>query len=140
LEILGSDPDAATTPPGTNLEPPAGRTLLVVAGEADVRGYVAECLRPRTDLGLVVAASADAAVSLARRQPPDLIIVAGPEADAARRLPTIPAILLADEATEAQLPATTGTGAPRLLLGMPFNAQGLIQYVDQLLGADPDSR
>jgi len=63
LEIAFLDADEGASAPVTPAthDERAWRTVLVVAAESDVRRYVGECLRERTDLRLVEAATVAAA-------------------------------------------------------------------------------
>src|SRR5512133_3009002 len=103
------------------------RAVLVVAGEADFRGYVRECLRERTDLRVLEAATVGAAVELAAQHPPALLIVDEPESSVVAALSQIRAIVIVDDIPRGEL-----TRGPRLL-ARPFTAEGLLAEVDQLL-------
>ena len=67
LEVAFLDADQAAPAPAASSgsTSAAARTVLVVAAEADLRRYVRECLRERTDLRVLEAATVAAAVALA---------------------------------------------------------------------------
>ena len=103
------------------------RTVFVVAGEADFRGYVRECLRERADLRVLEAATVSAAVALAAQTSPALLIVDEPESSVVATLSQVRAIIVVDD-----VPHGERTPGPRLL-ARPFTADGLLAEVDQLL-------
>ncbi len=134
MEVAFLDADQAV--PAPTPSPVAGEraclTVLVVAAEADVRCYVRECLRERTDIRVVEAASVTTAVTLAADYSPNLLVVDAPERDVLARLARLRAIVIVDEVPR---------GAPTLgtyvrLLARPFTAERLVAEVSQLLGAD----
>ncbi len=134
MEVAFLDADQAV--PALTPSPVAGEraclTVLVVAAEADVRCYVRECLRERTDIRVVEAASVTTAVTLAADYSPNLLVVDAPERDVLARLARLRAIVIVDEVPR---------GAPTLgtyvrLLARPFTAERLVAEVSQLLGAD----
>ena len=126
--------DADQTAPAPTFSAPDDEhprlTVLVVAAEADFRRYVSECLRERTDLRLVEAATVVAAVTLAASHSPVLLVVDEPERDVLGTLSGLRAILIVDD-----VPHGTQASGPRLrLLVRPFSAEGLVTEVGQLLG------
>jgi hypothetical protein len=130
LEVEFLDADQAAPAPLAAVAPGderVHRTVLVVAGEADFRGYVRECLRERTDLRVLEAATVTAAVLLAAQYSPKLLIVDEPESAVAAMLSQVRAIVIVDDVPHGE--PTTG---PRLL-ARPFTAEGLLAEVDQLL-------
>jgi hypothetical protein len=104
-------------------------TVLVVAAEADLRRYVRECLRERTDLRLLEAATATAAVALAAYHPPDLLVVDAPERDVVVTLSQLRAVIIVDDVPHGE-PAS---GSLVRLLARPFSAEGLVAEVGYLL-------
>ena len=132
LEVAFLDADEAAPAPA----PPAaldGRTrltVLVVAAEADLRRYVRECLRERTDLRLLDAATVSAAVALALYYPAALLIVDEPESDVVVRLSQLRASVIVDDVPRGAPVAGTRVR----LLARPFTAEGLAAEVDQVLG------
>ena len=103
-------------------------TGLVVAGEADLRRYVRECLRERTDLRLLDAATLTAAVALAGHYSPDLLVVDAPEQNVLRALPGPRAIVIVDSVPQREL------GPQVRLLARPFSARELLAEVGRLMG------
>src|SRR3954470_2960782 len=81
LEIAFLDADQAAPAPAAPaaLDERNRLTVLVVAAEPDVRRYVRECLRERTDLRVLDAETVTAAVMLAAHHSPELLIVDEPE-------------------------------------------------------------
>ena len=135
MEVAFLDADQAVPAPTPSpvADERACLTVLVVAAEADVRCYVRECLRERTDLRVVEAATVTTAVTLAADYSLDLLVVDAPERDVFARLSRLRAIVIVDEVPR---------GAPTLgtyvrLLARPFTAERLVAEVSQLLGAAP---
>ncbi len=131
LEVAFLDADrvvAAAVVPA--LDERMSHTVLVVAAEADVREYVRECLRERTDLRLLEAATVSAAVRLAAEYSPECLVVDEPQRDVVATLTQLPAIVIVDDVPRG----TTTWGARVRLLARPFTAEGLLAEVDQLLG------
>ena len=132
LEVAFLDADqAAPAPvPPAALDEQTCLTVLVVAAEADVRRYVRECLRERTDVRVLEAATATAAVTLAGVYSPELLVVDGPQRDVVVTLSQLRAIVIVDD-----VPHDTARVETRLrLLARPFTAEGLVAAVGQLLG------
>ena len=132
LEVAFLDADQAAPAPAqsSSADERACLTVLVVAAEVDLRRYVRECLRERSDLRLIEAATVMAAVTLAEDHSPALLVVDEPERDVLATLSQLRAIILVDD-----LPR----GAPPLiphvrLLARPFTAERLVAEVSQLLG------
>lgn len=128
VAILAAD-HAAPETLDVGVRQPAGRTVLMVAAEADVRWYVRECLRERPDIRVIEAASVREAVQRAERDAPHLILADGPEADVVVSLPEFRAIVITDEAVAADAPPN----ARVTLLARPFSATALVAAVDGLL-------
>jgi CheY-like chemotaxis protein len=132
LAVLADELDAAQSGRPVNEVPPQGITVLIVAGEADVRAYVVECLRDRRGIRVLEAVSTPVAAALAVQQPPRLLIVDGAEIEIVRLLPDLPVIVIVDEITEERRRLTQGAVA-RVLLARPFNARVLLEQLDGLL-------
>jgi hypothetical protein len=130
LEVAFLDGDRAAAAVPAALDEQMGRTVLVVAAEADLRRYVRECLRERTDLRMVEAATITAAVALAASYPPELLVVDEPERDVLIRLPRLRAVVIVDEVPRG----ASASGTRVRLLGRPFTAEGLVHEVCELLG------
>ena len=131
LEVAFLDAETAPSPaPSAALDGRTCLTVLVVAAEADFRRYVRECLRERTDLRVLEAATITDAVTFAARQSPDLLVVDAPERDVLPMLPHLRAIVIVDD-------VPTGSPASEAhlrLVARPFTADGLMAEVGRLLG------
>lgn len=132
LEVAFLDADqAAPAPvPPAALDERTCLTVLVVAAEADLRRYVRECLRERTDLRLLEAASVAAAVALAAYHALELLVVDEPESDVLVSLSPLRAIVIVDDVPHG----APGVGTRLRLLARPFTAEELVAEVGQLLG------
>lgn len=128
VDILDAD-GAAAAQPLLAADERARRSVLVVAGEVDVRQYVRECLREQTDLRVIEAATVSSAVALAAEDPPDLIVAAEQEREVTRILSRIRGIVIVDDAPAGG----TALGARVRLLARPFTAEGLVAEVSRLL-------
>ena len=138
MEVEFLDAEAAPAPrtPLASDEEQTGRAVLVVSGEPDFRGYVRECLRERTDLRVLEAATVTAAVALSAQYALKLLIVDEPERAVVAMLSQIRAIVIVDD-----VPHGERIPGPRLL-ARPFTAEGLLVEVDHLLhgGTTPSER
>jgi hypothetical protein len=105
------------------------RTVLVVAAEADFRGYVRECLRERVDLRVLEAATVTAAVALATERSPDVLVADEPESDIVATLWKVRAIVIVDDVPRDEV----ALEARVRLLARPFTAEGLLAEVGELL-------
>jgi DNA-binding NtrC family response regulator len=111
------------------------RTVLVAAADADLRGYVRECLRERTDLRAMEAATPADAANFIEHDTLHLLIVDSRLAALTELLPAVPALLISD--------GTDGTGAARswpTRIASPFSERSLLEAVARLLGEDPPRR
>lgn len=104
------------------------RTVLVVAGEADFRGYVRECLREHTDLRVVEAATVPIAVATAAKFSPVLVIADEPERHVITTLSSIYAIVIVDD-----VPRGASSDSRIRLLARPFTAERLLAEVRRLI-------
>ena len=129
VAFLDADQAAPTPAPAAAVDERMRLTVLVVAAEADLRRYVRECLRERTDLRLLEAATVSAAVSLASHYEPELLIVDEPERDVLLTLSQLRAVVIVDD-----VPHGAPSSGTRRLLARPFTAEGLVAEVGQLLG------
>jgi hypothetical protein len=131
LEVAFLDADeAAPVPAPPALTERLRLTVLVVAAEADLRRYVRECLRERTDLRVLEAATVTAAVALAEYYAPELLVVDEPERDVLVTLSERRSIVIVDDVPHG----VQASGARLRLLARPFTAEGLVAEVGQLLG------
>ena len=129
VAFLDADQAAPAEVPPTARGELARLTVLVVAAEADVRHYVRECLRERTDLRLLEAATITAAVTLAESCLPEILIVDEPESDVVVTLPQLRAIVIVDDVPRGAPASETRVR----LLARPFTAEGLVAEVGRLL-------
>jgi hypothetical protein len=129
VELLAADQAAPTPASPAALDERTCLTVLVVAAEADVRRYVRECLRERTDLRLLDAATVAAAVALAAYCNPELLVVDDPERDVLATLPELRAIVIVDDVPHG----APDVGSHLRLLARPFSADGLVAEVSRLL-------
>ena len=130
VAFLDADQDAPAPSPPAALDERACLTVLVVAAEADLRRYVRECLRERTDLRLLEAATVTAAVALAAYYSPEILVVDEPERDVVVTLSQLRAIVIVDDVPHSG----PGVETRLRLLARPFTAEGLVAAVGQLLG------
>ena len=132
LEIAFLDADEGASAPVTPAthDERAWRTVLVVAAESDVRRYVGECLRERTDLRLVEAATVAAAVALAATDSPAFLVVDEPEGEVVAALANLRAIVIVDDVPHG----AAAKGRRIRYLARPFTAEGLLAEVGELLG------
>jgi hypothetical protein len=132
LEVAFLDADGAAPAPAppAALDERVSLTVLVVAAEADLRRYVRECLRERTDLRLLEAATVAAAAALAVLYSPELLVVDEPEREVVATLSQLRAIIIVDD-----VPHDAPASEARVrLLARPFTGEGLLAEVGQLLG------
>ena len=131
LEVAFLDADQAAPAPAAPaaLDERTCLTVLVVAAEADFRRYVRECLRERTDMRVLEAATVAAAVTLAGDCSPELLVVDGPERDVVVALSQLRAIVIVDDVPRGG----AGVETRLRLLTRPFTAEGLVAAVGQLL-------
>ena len=131
LEVAFLDDDQAVPAPGpaAALDERTCLTVLVVAAEADLRRYVRECLRERTDLRLVEAATVSAAVTLAEYDSPALLVVDDGESDVLVRLSHLRAVVIVDDVPHG----AQASGTHHRMLARPFTADRLITEVTTLL-------
>jgi hypothetical protein len=130
VAFLDADQAAPAPAPSAATDERACLTVLVVAAEADLRRYVRECLRERSDLRLLEAATVTQAVALAADCSPDLLVVDEPERDVVATLSQLRAIVIVDDVPRG----APALGIPVRLLARPFTAEQLVGEVSQLLG------
>ena len=129
IEFLDADRSAPAPAPTASLDERIRMTVLVVAGEADLRRYVRECLRDRTDLRLIEAQTVSAAIALAADYSPQLLIVDEPESNVVTTLSQLLAIVIVDDVPHG----APESGTRVRLLARPFTAEGLLAEVGRLL-------
>jgi hypothetical protein len=130
VAFLDADQASASPAPSPAADDRACLTVLVVAAEVDLRRYVRECLRERTDLRLVEAATVSAAIALATGCSPDLLIVDDPERHVLSPLSQLRAIVIVDDVPRG--PPALGTHVRFLV--RPFTAERLVGELGELLG------
>jgi hypothetical protein len=130
VAFLDADQAAPAPAPPAALDERTRLTVLVVAAEADLRRYVRECLRERTDVRVLEAATVTAAITLAAYLPPELLVVDEPERNVLVTLSELRAIVIVDDVPHG----APASGTRVRLLARPFTAEGLVAEVGQLLG------
>lgn len=130
VALLDADQAAPAPAPPAALDEQTCLTVLVVAAEADLRRYVRECLRERTDLRVLEASTVAGAVALAESDSLDLLVVDAPERDILALLVQLRAIVIVDDVSR-HAPASGSRVRP---LARPFTAEGLVAEVGRLLG------
>ena len=131
VAFLDADQAAPAPAPSAATDERACLTVLVVAAEVDLRRYVRECLRERSDLRLLEAATITTAVTLAADCSPDLLVVDEPERDVLALLSQLRAIIIVDDVPRG----APGFGTHVRLLARPFTAERLVAEVSDLLRA-----
>lgn len=132
VAILDADREVDRHTSGAELEASderdSRRAVLVVAAELDLRRYVRECLRGYAEVLVLEADSVIAAIIVAERESPALLVVDERAGGIIGALPWLPAILLADEEPRATMP-----NARLRFVARPFSAERLLAEVEQLL-------
>ena len=132
LEVAFLDADYASAAPAplVAIDERACQTVLVVTAEADLRGYIRECLRERRDLRVVEAVTVIAAAAVAANYSPNFLVVDEPQGEVVVALSELPAIVIIEDAP-GNAPAS-GTRIRRL--ARPFTAVELLTEVGELMG------
>ena len=130
LEVAFLDADDVASPPTPSARDERPRlTALVVAAEADVRLYVRECLRERTDMQLLESNTAMAAATLAAQRVPDLLIVEERQMNLIAAGLPVRTIVIADD-----VPRDPHAGPASVRwLARPFTAERLLAEIHQLI-------
>jgi hypothetical protein len=129
LEAAFLDDEEAATSGRAVRDAPARFTLLVVAPDVEVRRYVGECLRTRSDLRLLDAPTTEAGVALATHDAPDLIVVEESEQEILLRLTDTRAVVMVDDLSYGASIVRAGVHT----LTRPFSAEQLLAAVGRLL-------
>ena len=129
VAFLDADQPAPADATPAALDERTRLTVLVVAAEVDLRRYVRECLRERSDLRVLEAATVAAAVALAAQCSPALLVVDEPESDVLIPLSQLRAIVIVDDVPHGE----SESGTRRRLLARPFTAERLAAEVGRLL-------
>jgi len=111
---------------------------LVVSADADERTYLADSLRQRAGLAVIVVGTIAAALESAARSTPRLLVVTHEARAVIPHLPAIPTVLLSDDARV--LGAAEGSrAAPLIVLRGAFRGTRLLEVVASLLGDNATS-
>ena len=108
-------------------------TALVVASDDDERTYVADTLRQRGDLVVVVVATVAAALEAATRRTPRVIVATHDARAVVRHLPAVAAVLLSDD-TSCPEAADARRLAPIVVLRGAFRGARLLEVAATLIG------
>ena len=111
---------------------------LVAASDADTRAYVSEALRPGIALEVVAVRSVAAALEVAARRMPRVLVVAHAERALLRHLPGVPAVLLSDELPHYAMEDGRRL-APLVLIRGAFRAERVVDVVVSLLAGGEGS-
>lgn len=132
LEVAALDADDGGQPSLAPAVDDEGRrlTVLIVAGDADLRHYVTECLRARSDLRAIEAATVGIAHRIAEQQALDLIVADERTREVIAILPACRAIVLVDDVPRDAPP----DGGRMRFLARPFTARELMAVVSQSFG------
>ncbi len=104
-------------------------TVLIVAGDADLRHYVTECLRARRDLRAIEAPTVSIAHLSAAQHALDLIVADERASNVIATFPECRAIVLVDDVPRDDTP----DGGRVRFLARPFTARELMSVVSQSL-------
>lgn len=132
LEVAALDGDDEGQPSLAPAVDDEGRrlTVLIVAGDADLRHYVTECLRERSDLRTMEAATVGIAHAIAAQHALELIVADERTREAIAILPACRAIVLVDDVPRDAPP----DGGRVRFVARPFTARELMAVVSQSLG------
>ena len=106
---------------------------LVVASDDDERTYVADALRQRADLVVVVVATVAAALEAAAQRTPRVLVATHDVRVVVRHLPAVAAVLLSDD-TCALETIDASRLAPIVVLRGAFRGARLLEVVATLIG------
>lgn len=106
---------------------------LVVASDDDERTYVADALRQRGDLVVVVATTVGAALEAAAHRTPRVVVATHDTRGVVRHLPAVAAVLLTDD-TSAPEAVDASRLAPIVVLRGAFRGARLLEVVATLIG------
>jgi hypothetical protein len=106
---------------------------LVVASDDDERTYIADALRQRADLVVVVVATVAAALEAAAHRTPRVLVATHDVRGVVRHLPAVVAVLLSDD-TSAPEAVDASRLAPIVVLRGAFRGARLLEVVATLIG------
>jgi hypothetical protein len=106
---------------------------LVVVSDDDERAYIADALRQRADLVVVVVATVAAALEAAAHRTPRVLVATHDTRGVVRHLPAVAAVLLSEDpsATEA---VDASRLAPIVVLRGAYRGARLLEVVATLIG------
>jgi hypothetical protein len=113
--------------------PSDGVVALVVAWDDDERTYIADALRRRADLVIVVVPTVAAALEAASHRTPGVIVATHDARAVVRHLPAVAAVLLSDD-TSAPEAIDASRLAPIVVLRGAFRGARLLEVVATLIG------
>ena len=113
--------------------PTGAPVALVVGSDDDERTYVADALRQRADLVVVVATTVAEALEAAAHRTPRVLIVTHDVRVVVRHLPAVAAVLLSDD-TRALEAIDASRLAPIVVLRGAFRGARLLEVVATLIG------
>ena len=103
---------------------------LVVASDEDEGTYIADALRQRPDLVVVVVATVAAALEAAVHRTPRVLVATHDARAVIRHLPAIAAVLLSDDTAAVE----ANRLAPTVVLRGAFRGARLLEVVETLIG------
>ena len=113
--------------------PTGAPVALVVGSDDDERTYVADALRQRADLAVVIVATVAAALEAAAHRTPRVIVASHDARAVVRHLPAVAAVLLSDD-TRALEAIDASRLAPIVVLRGAFRGARLLEVVATLIG------
>jgi len=113
--------------------PSDAAVALVVASDDDERAYVADALRQRPDLAVVVVATVAAALEAAAQRTPRVLVATHDVRVVVRHLPAVAAVVLSDD-PRALDAIDGGRLAPMIVLRGAFRGARLLEVVATLIG------
>jgi hypothetical protein len=116
-----------------HVAPSGAAVALVVAADDDERTYIADALRQRADLVVVVVATVGAALEAAAHRTPRVIVATHDARVVVRHLPAVAAVLLSDD-TSASEAVDASRLAPIVVLRGAFRGARLLEVVATLIG------
>jgi len=113
--------------------PTGAPVALVVVSDDDERTYVADVLRQRADLAVIVVATVAAALEAAAHRTPRVLVATHDARAVVRHLPAVAAVLLSDD-TSIPEAADARRLAPIVVLRGAFRGARLLEVVATLIG------
>lgn len=116
--------------------PTGAPVALVVVSDDDERTYVADTLRQRGDLAVVVVPTVATALDAAASRTPRVIVATHDARAVVRHLPAVAAVLLSDDTLVPEA-ADASRLAPIVVLRGAFRGARLLEVVATLIGEQP---